>query len=88
MQGPVLLNRVMRAGESWPVPKGQKLLLTTGNAGGTEVVIDGAPTPSLGAVGIVRRDIPLDPDAGRVGAPPAPRPAPAPAPVAPDRAPQ
>ena len=43
-QGPVLLNRVMRAGETWPVPKGQQLLLTTGNAGGTEVLVDGTAT--------------------------------------------
>jgi cytoskeleton protein RodZ len=60
--GPVLLNRVMRAGETWPVPKGQGLLLTTGNAGGTEILVDGNPTPSLGGPGAVRRDIPLDPD--------------------------
>ena len=62
-KGPVLLNRVLRAGETWPVPTGQKLLLTTGNAGGTEVVTDGVPGPSLGAVGTVKRDVPLDPDA-------------------------
>ncbi len=62
-QGQVLLNRVMRAGETWPVPKGQQLLLTTGNAGGTELVVDGVATPVLGATGGVKRDIPLDPDA-------------------------
>jgi cytoskeleton protein RodZ len=60
--GPVLLNRVMRAGESWPVPKGPALLLTTGNAGGTEVLVDGTPIPPLGGPGAVRRDVPLDPD--------------------------
>ncbi len=49
-QGQVLLNRVMRAGETWPVPKGQTLLLTTGNAGGTDVVLDGVAAPTLGAV--------------------------------------
>jgi cytoskeleton protein RodZ len=68
--GPVLLNRVMRAGETWPVPKGQGLLLTTGNAGGTEVLLDGAPTASLGGAGAVRRDVPLDMDT--VGKKPAP----------------
>jgi cytoskeleton protein RodZ len=59
--GPVLLNRVMRAGETWPVPtdKGQ-LLLTTGNAGGTELLVDGVAGPALGADGAVRRDLPLD----------------------------
>jgi cytoskeleton protein RodZ len=68
--GPVLLNRVMRSGETWPVPKGQQLLLTTGNAGGTEIVVDGVTTPSLGATGLVRRDIPLDPDVAKAGATP------------------
>ena len=62
-KGPVLLNRVLRAGETWSVPTGAKLLLTTGNAGGTEVLTDGVPGPSLGAIGTVKRDVPLDPDA-------------------------
>ena len=73
-QGQVLLNRVMRGGETWPVPKGQQLLLTTGNAGGTELLLDGAPMPSLGVVGAVRRDILLDPDPAK--GPAAPKPAP------------
>ena len=76
-QGPVLLNRVMRGGESWPVPKGQQLVLTTGNAGGTEMVVDGVAAPSLGAVGLVRRDVPLDPDLLKAGLAPAPAPKPA-----------
>lgn len=62
-QGQVLLNRVMRAGETWPVPAKANLLLTTGNAGGTEVVVDGTPIASLGNDGAVRRDMLLDPDA-------------------------
>ncbi len=61
-QGHVLLNRVMRGGESWAVPKGAPLLLTTGNAGGTELLVDGEATPSLGPLGAVRRDIALEPD--------------------------
>lgn len=63
-KGQVLLNRILRAGESWPVPvqpAGQPpLLLTTGNAGGTELVVDGVAAPSLGASGAVKRDLPLD----------------------------
>ena len=69
-QGPVLLNRVLRAGETWPVPPGKQpgqLLLTTGNAGGTEVLVDGQLTAALGNDGAVRRDLPLDPDAVRDG---------------------
>ncbi|HEY8290198.1 MAG TPA: RodZ domain-containing protein [Acetobacteraceae bacterium] len=60
--GVTLLNRTLKAGETWPVPAVSGLLLTTGNAGGTELVLDGQPTPSLGGLGAVRRDLPLDPD--------------------------
>jgi cytoskeleton protein RodZ len=60
--GQVLLNRVLHAGDTWAVPVRTNLLLTTGNAGGTEVLVDGITTPALGAPGVVRRDIPLDPD--------------------------
>lgn len=60
--GPVLLNRIMHAGETWEVPPRPNLLLTTGNAGGTDLVVDGVQSPSLGGSGVVRRDLPLDPD--------------------------
>ncbi len=64
-QGPVLLNRTLRGGETWPVPRGQQLVMTTGNAGGTELLLDGTVMPPLGAAGAVRRDVPLEPDALR-----------------------
>jgi cytoskeleton protein RodZ len=60
--GAVLLNRTMRAGETWPVPPRPDLLLTVGNAGGTDILLDGVVTPGLGATGAVRRDLPLDLD--------------------------
>jgi cytoskeleton protein RodZ len=60
--GQVLLNRVLHPGDTWAVPVRANLLLTTGNAGGTEVLVDGVATPPLGAAGAVRRDLPLDPD--------------------------
>ena len=76
-QGPVLLNRVMKAGDSWPVPKEPNLVMTTGNAGGTDIVVDGVAAAPLGANGVVRRDIPLEPDAIKLPAgvklPPQPR---------------
>ena len=71
-QGQVLLSRVLRAGETWPVPMKPQLLLTTGNAGAVELLVDGVPAPSLGAVGVARRDVLLDADAlkaGRTNAP-------------------
>jgi len=65
--GQILLNRVLRNGETWPVPAKPSLLLTTGNAGGTEVLVDGTATASLGGDGAVRRDLPLDADAIKDG---------------------
>ncbi len=66
-RGPVILNRVLRVGETWAVPVKGEFLLTTGNAGGTEILVDGVVTPSLGADGVVRRDLPLDPEPIRDG---------------------
>lgn len=66
-QGPVLLSRVMRTGETWPVPKGAPLTLTTGNAGGTELLVDGEAVPPLGPSGAVRRDVALEPDLLKTG---------------------
>jgi cytoskeleton protein RodZ len=60
--GAVLLNRTLKAGETWPVPSRPDLLLTAGNAGGTDILVDGVVTPSIGASGAVRRELPLDPD--------------------------
>lgn len=60
--GQVLLNRILHPGETWPVPAQPNLLLTTGNAGGTVLVVDGSIGTPLGASGAVRRDLPLDPD--------------------------
>lgn len=65
--GQVLLNRILRAGESWPVPIRPNLLLTTGNAGGTEILVDGVVAPTLGGAGAVRRDLPLDADTIKEG---------------------
>jgi cytoskeleton protein RodZ len=73
--GTVLFNRVLKPGESWPVPPKSSLLMTTGNAGGTELLVDGVVTPSLGQPGVVRRDLALDPDLikeGKLGVQPAP----------------
>lgn len=67
-QGPILMDRTMHSGDTWPVPAGKTaLLLTTGNAGATELVVDGVVSASLGGDGAVRRDLPLDPDMIRDG---------------------
>ncbi len=77
--GPVLLNRILHPGETWEVPVKPNLLLTTGNAGGTDLVVDGVSSPSLGGSGVVRRDLPLDADLikdGKLAATAMPRPSP------------
>jgi cytoskeleton protein RodZ len=60
--GQVLVNRVLRPGESWPVPLRDGLLLDTGKADGLEILLDGQPQPTLEGLVGVRRNITLDPD--------------------------
>jgi cytoskeleton protein RodZ len=75
--GPPVLNKMMHAGDTWAVPADATgLTLNTGNAGATILQVDGVPIPqSLGASGMVRRNIPLDVDVLKSGKipPPAPR---------------
>ena len=59
--GKTYYSAVLRAGQAIEVPNQPGLLLTAGNAGGLDVLVDGAQMPSLGAVGLVKRDLPLDP---------------------------
>jgi Flp pilus assembly protein TadD len=58
--GQVLLSRILHPGESWSVPARPQLVLTTGNAGGTDILLAGVAIPPLGPSGAVRRNIPLD----------------------------
>jgi RodZ C-terminal domain len=58
--GTVVFSRVLHAGDSW-TPPGPGLFLTTGNAGGTELVVNGVAGRPLGAAGAVLHQIPLDP---------------------------
>lgn len=68
--GAVLLSQVLKQGQSWLVPRRSNLLLTTGNAGATQLVVGNVVVPYLGATNQVKRDISLDPGllvAGRGG---------------------
>jgi cytoskeleton protein RodZ len=56
----VVFSRVLRSGETYTVPEEKGLALTTGNAGGIEILVNGKKLKSLGTVGLVKRDIPLD----------------------------
>jgi cytoskeleton protein RodZ len=71
--GQALLTKVMKAGETFPVPTRANLVLNTGNAGRVEILVDGVLVPPIGSQGAVRKDVPLDPDqlkAGSAGAVP------------------
>ena len=59
--GAVVLSRLMRAGDSYPVPERADLILVTGNAGGLEIEVGGNTLAPLGPKGAVRRNISLNP---------------------------
>jgi cytoskeleton protein RodZ len=68
--GPPLMSKLMHQGDSWPVPPDRTdLVMTTGNAGGTEVDVDGTAVASLGPSGFVRKNVPLDPEVLKSGLP-------------------
>ena len=65
IQGPdneLLLTRILHTGDSYRVPDRPGLVMVTGNAGGLKVRVDDAPAPALGPVGVVLRNIALDPE--------------------------
>ena len=57
----LLLTEVLRSGDVYRVPNTQGLTMLTGNAGGLEIRVDGEVAPTLGPVGVVRRNVALDP---------------------------
>lgn len=58
----LLLTRVLFKGDSYQVPNRSGLTLLTGNAGGLRITVDGAPVPTIGPPGAVRRDVALEPE--------------------------
>lgn len=83
-----LLNRTMRAGETFSVPNRDGLVLSTGSAQSTEVVVDGVVSPIFNGATGPRRNIALQADALRTAAPAPPPPRPRPvAPAQPTPAP-
>jgi cytoskeleton protein RodZ len=55
--------KTLRPGDAFVVPDRPDLVLWTGNAGGVEVIVDGAPLPPLGPEARVVRDVSLQPQA-------------------------
>ena len=58
----LVMTRVLREGDIYRVPNQEGLTLLTGNAGGIEIMVDGAALAPIGPVGSVRRDVALDPE--------------------------
>jgi cytoskeleton protein RodZ len=74
--GQALLTKVMRTGETFPVPDRANLVVSAGNAGRIEILVDGVAVPPIGNSGSARNNVPLDPDELKAGAtvpPPATR---------------
>ncbi len=70
----VLWDHIMQPGDTWPVPADQAgLTLTTGNAGGLDILDNGASLGNVGRTGAVRHNIALTEDGVKaaLAAPPA-----------------
>lgn len=61
-EGNRLMSRTLRVGDSYRVPNQDGLVFVTGNAGGLSITVDGVTTPALGGIGIVRKNVKLDPE--------------------------
>jgi cytoskeleton protein RodZ len=60
--GDYAFTRTLQPGEALLVPNRPDLELWTGNAGGLEVIVDGAPVAALAGSRAVRRHVSLDPE--------------------------
>jgi len=60
--GDRLISQILTIGETFNVPRERGIRLTTGNAGGIDILVDGQLLSPLGPLGAVRRDVVLDPD--------------------------
>ena len=58
--GDEVMTRLMRDGEFYTVDSRDKLYLSTGNAGGIEIVFGDGLIKSVGEKGEILRDLPLD----------------------------
>ena len=61
--GRTLFSGLLRPGDIYKIPRKAGIKMITGNAGGTEIFVDGETIKQLGPIGSVRRDILMDPKA-------------------------
>ncbi len=61
-QGKAILRQVLKPGDKYIVPEDEGLILSTGNAGGITVFIDGKKIRKLGKSTQVKRNLALDPE--------------------------
>lgn len=61
--GNILYTNILRVGQALPIPNKPGVTLTTGNASGVQLVLDGKKLGPLGRAGEVKRGVPLNPDA-------------------------
>lgn len=61
-KGDVLLSRVMKKGDQYYVPVNETTILTTGNAGGLKIYVDGEYAGLAGRAGEVLRNYEITPD--------------------------
>lgn len=54
-----VLSRVLKPGDVYMAPNAPDLILTTGNAGGLEIRVDGKEIKALGGAGTILREVPL-----------------------------
>ena len=58
----LIMTQILRPGERYSVPDREGLVLVTGNAGGLELIVDGQTMRALGPIGVVKRNIALNPE--------------------------
>ncbi len=59
--GKIVLSQILQAGDEYTLPESEGYKMTTGNAGGMKVIVNGTEIKPLGAPAQVRRNISLSP---------------------------
>lgn len=60
-KGTILFTSILKAGQLLPLPDNSKVTVTTGNAGGLRMIVDGKTQAAFGQPNEVKRNIVLDP---------------------------